>query len=123
MDKSVLKTIVKCAVFGIIWAIILFGIALLITKVKGYELKDVLFIEGMLIVVAGVLSSVGGNPMGLSMQGLGQQNSQYIANANLEVTRMEKDKTKNIKSTIRMGLSTFSLVFGGVLIIVINFII
>ena len=61
--------------------------------------------------------------MGLSMQGLGQTNSQYIANANLQVTKMEKDKAKIIKTTVAVGLSTVSLVTGGVLIIVINFII
>ena len=123
MDKSVLKTIVKCAVLGVIWAIILFGIALIITKFKGYELKDVLFIEGIFFVIVGILSSLGGNSMGLSMKGLGQTNSQYIANANLEVTKMEKDKTKNIKTTVSMGLSTVSLIIGGILVIVINFII
>ena len=47
--------------------------------------------------------------MGLSMQGLGQTNSQYIANANLQVTKMEKDKAKIIKTTVAVGLSTVSL--------------
>ncbi len=61
--------------------------------------------------------------MGLSMQGLGQTNAQYIANANLGVTKMEKDKTKNLKTTISVGLSTISLIIGGVLVIAINFII
>lgn len=123
MDKSILKTIIKCAIFGIVWAAILFGVALIITNFKGYELKDVLFVEGIIFVIGGVLSSLGGNPMGLSMQGLGQTNAQYIANANLEVTKMEKDKTKNIKTTISVGLSTVALVIGGILVIVINFII
>lgn len=61
--------------------------------------------------------------MGLSMQGLGQNNAQYIANANLEVSKMEKDKTNNIKTTISAGLSTVSLIIGGLLVIAINFII
>ena len=74
-------------------------------------------------MVGGVLSSIGGNPMGLSMQGLGQNNAQYIANANLEVSKMEKDKTNNIKTTISAGLSTVSLIIGGLLVIAINFII
>ena len=39
------------------------------------------------------------------------------------VTKMEKDKAKIIKTTVAVGLSTVSLVIGGVLIIVINFII
>ena len=123
MEKSILKTIGKCVIFGIIWGIVLFGVALIITNFKDYELRDVLFVEGIIFVVGGVLSSIGGNPMGLSMQGLGQNNAQYIANANLQVTKMEKDKAKIIKTTVAVGLSTVSLVIGGVLIIVINFII
>ena len=123
MEKSILKTIGKCVIFGIIWGIVLFGIALIITNFKDYELRDVLFVEGIIFVVGGVLSSIGGNPMGLSMQGLGQNNAQYIANANLEVSKMEKDKTNNIKTTISAGLSTVSLIIGGLLVIAINFII
>ena len=110
-------------IFGIIWGIVLFGVALIITNFKDYELRDVLFVEGIIFVVGGVLSSIGGNPMGLSMQGLGQNNAQYIANANLEVSKMEKDKTNNIKTTISAGLSTVSLIIGGLLVIAINFII
>ena len=113
MEKSILKTIGKCVIFGIIWGIVLFGVALI----------DVLFVEGIIFVVGGVLSSIGVNPMGLSMQGLGQNNAQYIANANLEVSKMEKDKTNNIKTTISAGLSTVSLIIGGLLVIAINFII
>lgn len=123
MDKSVLKTIVKCVIFGVIWAIILFGVALVITNFKGYELKNILFIEGIIFVMIGILSSIGGNPMGLSMQGLGQSNAQYIANGNLEVAKMEKDKTKSVKTTVSIGLSTVSLVIGGILVITLNFII
>ena len=123
MEKSILKTIGKCVIFGIIWGIVLFWVALIITNFKDYELRDVLFVEGIIFVVGGVLSSIGGNPMGLSMQGLGQNNAQYIANANLEVSKMEKDKTNNIKTTISAGLSTVSLIIGGLLVIAINFII
>lgn len=123
MEKSILKTIGKCVILGIIWGIVLFGVALIITNFKDYELRDVLFVEGIIFVVGGVLSSIGGNPMGLSMQGLGQNNAQYIANANLEVSKMEKDKTNNIKTTISAGLSTVSLIIGGLLVIAINFII
>ena len=123
MDKSVLKTIGKCVIFGVIWAIILFGVALVIANFKGYELKNILFIEGIIFVMIGILSSIGGNPMGLSMQGLGQSNAQYIANGNLEVAKMEKDKTKSVKTTVSIGLSTVSLVIGGVLVITLNFII
>lgn len=123
MDKSVLKTLGKCILFGLVWAILLFGIAVAITNYKGYNFKDVLFVEGMLMVIVGCLSAVGGNPMGLSMQGLGQVNAQYIANANLEITKMERDKTKNIKSYISFGLSTVSFITGAIFIVILAFII
>lgn len=123
MDKSVLKTIRKYVVLGFIWSVVLFGIALIITNFNGYELKNMLFIEGIIFIIGGTLSSFGGNPIGLSMQGLGQTNAQYISNANLQVTKMEKDKAKNIKTTIRVGLNTISLVMAGILVIVVSFII
>ena len=47
MEKSILKTIGKCVIFGIIWGIVLFGVALIITNFKDYELRDVLFVEGL----------------------------------------------------------------------------
>lgn len=121
MDKSILKNIGKCAIFCIIWAIILFGVAAAITTFKGYALKDILFVEGIIFVIIGVFSLLEGNPMGLSIQGLGQNNSQYISNANLEVAKIEKNK--NTKNSIRLGLNAVALVIGGVLILLISFII
>lgn len=123
MDKNILKNIRKCVILGFIWAILLFVIAFLITSLKNYNLKDVLFTEGITFVVFGILSCISGNPMGLSIQGLGQSNAQYIANSNLEVSKLEKATTKNIKNTLSIGLSTVSLLLAGVLVITINFII
>lgn len=123
MDKDTLKNIRKYTISGIFWAILLVAIAFLITTLTDYNLKDMLFIEGIAFVTFGILSCIGGNPMGLSIQGLGQNNAQYIANSNLEVTKLEKSNTKNIKNTLSIGLSTISLVFAGILVIIINFII
>lgn len=123
MDKDILKSIRKCAMFGVVWAILLFVIAFLITTLKDYNLKDVLFIEGIAFVAFGILSCIGGNPLGLSIQGLGQNNAQYITNSNLQVSKLEKANTKNIKTTLSIGLNTFSLVLAGILLITINFII
>ena len=123
MDKDTLKNIRKCTILGIIWAILLVAIAFLIISFKNYNLKDMLFIEGIAFVAFGILSCIGGNPIGLSIQGLGQNNAQYIANSNLEVTKLEKANAKNIKNTLSIGLSTISLVLAVILVITINFII
>jgi len=98
-------------------------IGLGIVHFTSHNLKDILFIEGIILVILGVSSFLGGNPTGLSLQGLGQTNAQYIANANLEVTKMEKEKTNTIKNNFKTNISTVSLVIGGIICIIINFII
>lgn len=123
MDKYVLKTIGKCIIFGIVWAIVLFVVAILIKNNKGYNFKDVLFVEGIFLVAVGCLSIVAGNPTGLSMRGIGDENPQYSAYTNLEITRMERDKTKNIKFYASYGLSTVSFITGAILVVIISFLI
>ncbi|WP_346936430.1 hypothetical protein [Clostridium sp.] len=123
MDKSQIKSLIKCVVWGIIWSIILVLIGLGIVNFTTHNLKDVLFVEGIILVILGVSSFLGGNPTGLSLQGFGQTNAQYIANANLEVTRMEKEKTTTIKNNFKTSINTVSLVMGGIICIIINFII
>ncbi|WP_346917214.1 hypothetical protein [Clostridium sp.] len=124
MDKSQIKSLIKCVVWGIIWSIILVLIGLCIVKFTTHNLKDVLFIEGIILVIWGGMAFVGGNPMGISLQGMGQINAQYIANANLEVTKMEKEKTATpIKNSFKASINIVSLVIGGLICIIINFII
>ncbi len=96
----------------------------MIVNFTSYSLKDVLFVEGIVLVALGALSSIGGNPKGLSLQALGQDNAQYVANANLEVTKMEKQMHhNNIKTNLRSSFNIISLIIGGAISIIINFII
>ena len=61
--------------------------------------------------------------MGLSLQALGQNNAQYVASANLEVIKMEKEKHHNkFKTNLRSSLNRVSLTIGGVICVIINFI-
>jgi len=124
MNKSQIKALTKCIVWGILWAIVFIFIGFLIVNFTSYTLKDILFIEGIILIVLGALSSIGGNPTGLSLQALGQDNAQYVANANLEVTKMEKQiHHDNIKTNLRNSFNIISLIIGGAICIIINFII
>ena len=124
MNKSQIKPLIKCIVWGILWAIVFILIGFVIVNFTSYSLKDVLFIEGIVLVALGALSSIGGNPTGLSLQALGQDNAQYAANANLEVTKMEKQRHHdNIKTNLRSSFNIVSLIIGGSICIVINFLI
>ena len=80
------------------------------------------FIEGLIMIFVGIATSISGDPMGTSLQALGENNAQYMAIANLEVSKMEKKKS-NVKRNIAFALSTFSLLIGGILSIIVTFLI
>lgn len=121
-DERVL-TLTKSLVWGLVWLIIASIVGFILTKfMTSRSFQDILFIEGLVLIFAGIFDSISGDPRGVSMQGLGQNNAQYINNANLEVARMEKEKV-HIKTDIKFALSTFSLVIGGILSVALTFII
>lgn len=124
MHHQYLIALIKCIVWVILWAIVFILIGFVIVNFTSYSLKYVLFIEGIVLVALGALSSIGGNPTGLSLQALVQDNAQYVANANLEVTKMEKQRHHdNIKTNLRSSFNIVSLIIGGAICIIINFII
>ena len=113
MENSQVKLFFKSIVWGIVWAGLLVLIGLVVTNITKYNFKDVIFSEGMIVVLLGVFSSIGGNPLGLSFQAMGQNNSQYVSKANLEISKMEKDKIGDSnKTNIKFGFSTISLIIG-----------
>lgn len=114
MKDNRISLVIKSFLWGIAW----FGVAVLIgfiiTKVTAYKnFENILFIEGIILVFVGIFASISGDSMGLSMQGLGQNSAQYSASANLEVTKMEREKS-NRKLDVALAVSTFSLILGGV---------
>ncbi|MDD7793294.1 hypothetical protein [Clostridium sp. 'White wine YQ'] len=122
MEISKSKQLLKCLFAGIVWFLIAIGIGYLIIRFTGYSFKDVLFMEGILLIIIGALSSIGGNPMGLSLQSMGQVNSQYVSNANLEVTKKEKN-SYSVKTTLSFGISMIALIIGGAFSILLSFVI
>lgn len=63
----------------------LFTITFIIEKLTKYLLNDILFIEGIILIISGFLFSGEENKMGISFQSMGQINFQYISNFNLEI--------------------------------------
>ena len=122
MSKSLFKSIGTFVFLSIVWSAFLFIIAFILVNIKGYILKDALLIESIIFVVLGGFASISGNPKGLSIKAMGQSNSQYSSNANLEITRMESEKTKNyIEITVKNGTGGISLLFSGIVCMIISF--
>lgn len=123
MKDERISLLIKSIIWGVVWLGLAALIALIITKVTSYkDFESALFIEGLILIFVGIFASISGDPIGLSLQGLGQSNAQYIANANLEVAKMTREKVSG-KINIGFALSTFSLVIGGILSAAITFII
>lgn len=116
-----IKLLIKYTLWGVIWAVAFIILGFIIKKFSTFSLKDILFVEGILLVIFGAASCIGGNPLGLSIQALGQPNAQYAAYANLEVTRMEREKLS--KFNFKTAFNLISLVLAGLICIIINFII
>lgn len=114
--------ILKVGCFGVIWSAVALLIATVLQKNIAFNFKDIMFVEGMLMVVIATLASISGNSLGISLQGLGNNNAQYMANANLEITKREKELTKSIvKSNVKFGVSSICLLIGGIITLLLNF--
>lgn len=113
MKDNRINLVIKSLLWGIAWLGVAALIGFIITKVTPYKnFENILFIEGIILVFVGIFASISGDPMGLSMQGLGQNSAQYAAIANLETTKREKEKS-NRKLNVSIAVSTFSLILGG----------
>lgn len=123
MNKRSLKVLGKALLISILFVAILFGLGVLIKNNKGYELRDVIFVEGIIALIIGALSSIGGRSMGLAMNALGQSNAQYQSTASIEITKREDEKFGFRKVSIDLSLSNFSLLISGFILVILNYII
>lgn len=122
MVKQIIKRMGISLLLSIIFVVIGYLIAIPISNYSHDSIKDVMFLEGLATTVITLFFTIQGNPSGISLQGLGQNTSQYSTNRNLETTRMERESTnylKNFKnhSIVKLTFNSLTIVFGGVLII------
>ncbi len=102
----------------LVYSIILYTIAIIISNIINCEIKNILFIEGIIIVMIGIFSGIEGDSKGASLQGLGQNNTQYISNANLEVSKLIKQS--KVGNFSYYNYNTISLIISGIIMILIS---
>jgi hypothetical protein len=123
MPKSKLRFALLALLYSLVFLGIGYVMAIFVAnRNSNYNLQDVMFIEGLLVVVVGLMLSMKGNPSGISLHGLGQTYAQYTANWNLEVTRIERDSTDYYKkflqhSVVELAFSSLVFIIGGIFII------
>lgn len=101
----------------LVYSIILYTIAIINSNIINCEIKNILFIEGIIIVMIGIFSGIEGDSKGASLQGLGQNNTQYISNANLEVSKLIKQSKVG---NFYYNYNTISLIISGIIMILIS---
>lgn len=118
MGKSNLNNKVLVLLKVILTVISFVALGAIFSKFLNYSIKDSLFIEGLALIISGILASIGESPSCLTNGTLGQINS----NANLEVIRMEKQRLEFINS-FRFAYSTIILIVSGFACLLINYVI
>lgn len=88
MSKDTFKLFLKQMIWIIVQVIILLAISIGLSEIKGYSAKDVIFIEGIIVIILGLFASMNGNPMGLSIQSMGQNNAQINSNNNIKIKEL-----------------------------------
>lgn len=114
------KAIAKCTLLGFLWAVIGSLLAFGIESFTSYTLRDILFVEGLVLLAMAILASVTGASIGVVLNGFGQENSQYMMRSNLEAS-VREEKTIGLKNDIKVGFSTIALALGGIFCIIMNF--
>ena len=123
MLKNNSKSLKKFVLFFVANLVSLFLIAGIISNLKGFEIKDVLFIEGIFILMVGLFSSISGSPQSLSLQEFGQVNPQYFASISLEDTTIENQRAVSV-SNIQVSVDLFStsMIIGSVIVLISSYI-
>lgn len=124
MNKDNVKTVFDYSVLGVCWFGISIMVGIFITLFTRYNFMDILFVEGMLLIMVGVSFEVGSERTWLSLQPLGSPDAQYISNMNLEIAKIAAEEKNDIRRILlSRGLSSISLIIGGIFALAINFII
>lgn len=119
MKNFSIKSISTFIFFTILLTIL--GGAISLALVKGNvfgELNNTFYILGLVFLAGGVFSAISGNPVEASMQGLGQNNAQYLATGNIKAKEKEEKLGHGIK--INFAKSSWAFVASGILMIIIS---
>lgn len=122
MMKNNSKRFKKFIPIFVVSLLSLFLLGAIISNINGFQLRDVVFVEGILILMIGIFSSISGSTQNLSLQEFGQINPQYFANIILDSSSIKKEKSlvaSNIQ--INIDLVSTSIMIGAIIALIISF--
>ena len=122
-----MKVATKLLIFSIIYLVIGFVIALIISSRFNNNIWDILAYEGIALLIIGFLISMKGNPSGLNINGIGHDNANINSFLSNEVTRQEREYKPYYKDFIKNNVVEFAftnitLILGGIFLLILSFI-
>jgi len=116
MQTTILRRFGLAGLLGLGVAAIGYAAAILIASRSSFIMTNIVFIEGIVALILGLMMSMKGNPSGTNLQGLGMPNANQISNLNMEATRTEREQTDYGNNFLKHAIVEFSLVSAGVLL-------
>lgn len=122
MIKTKSNSFLKFSFIFIITSLTLFVLGSIISNVSGTPIKDVIFIEGIVVLMLSVFSLIEGNTTLPSMQDLGRINPQYLVNMILESNENAKNKiNRNTTLNINLDISSLGVIVAALISVIFSF--
>lgn len=110
--KEVIKNTLLYLLFGFVFAAISDIVIFLVCKYNNYNILNVTFVAGLIVLVVGMISATKSSPYGHS-----------AITAMMESGKETNNNSVSIKKTLmKMALSSVSVIFAGVFLLVSSFI-
>ncbi|MBS4803851.1 MAG: hypothetical protein KIC47_00145 [Clostridium sp.] len=122
MIKTKSNSFLKFSFIFIISSLTLFVLGSIISNVSGTPIKDVMFIEGIVVLMLSVFSLIEGNTTLPSMQEFGRINPQYLVNMILESNENARKKiNRNSTLNIQLDISSLGVIVAAFISVIFSF--
>ncbi|MGG7179352.1 hypothetical protein ACQPU1_17425 [Clostridium paraputrificum] len=122
MNREKKLKVLKCIAYVIVCSLFLIVISISVSRIKGYSLNNVLFGEGILVLIISLIFGAGVGATGLYFNSRNSSNSQFTVIDNEGVTKFERDM-KSIKKPFSITIFKISLIIASFLICCLSFLI
>ena len=121
MRNILTKITLKLVIYGMLWSIIALVIARIFTPLTSFYFNDIVFVEGLLMLVMSFTSAINSKTLGMSFYILNQVDSQYATNKCFKNTEDKLFNTFN-NVNLHLFLNWISIATGGFINILLIFI-
>lgn len=119
MKNTSVKITLKLFICGVLWSILTLAIAGIFTPLTNFFFKDIIFVEGLIMLLMSITSAINSKSLGMSYYILNEIYSKYMDNK-----AFTKDNIFNTLNNINfhLFLNWISIAIGGFIDILLIFI-